>query len=45
MCRETFYSVMFYIFEKLRRIREKYYTNIDERILMLSTDEALKPPD
>ena len=45
MCRKTFYSVMFYIFEKWRRVQEKYYTNIDERILMLCTDEALKPPD
>ena len=45
MCRKTFFSVMSYIFEKCRRVQEKYYTNIDERILMLCTYEAPKPPD
>ena len=45
MCRKTFFSVMSYIFEECRRVQEKYYTNIDERILMLCTYEAPKPPD
>ena len=44
-CRETFFDATFYIFDKWRRVQKKYLTNIDEKILMLCRDEALKPPD
>ena len=44
MCRETFFDVIFYIFNKWRRVQKIYYINIDEQIFIPSADEALKPP-
>ena len=40
--RETFFDI-FYIFDKWRkRVKKKYLTNIDKKILMLCADEILK---
>ena len=39
--RETFLDIIFYIFDKWRkRVKKKYETNIDEKLLMLCADEV-----
>ena len=39
--RETFLDIIFYIFDKWRKIvKKKYETNTDEKLLMLCADEV-----
>ena len=39
--RETFLNIIFYIFDKWRKIvKKKYETNTDEKLLMLCADEV-----
>ena len=38
---ETFLDIIFYIFDKWRkRVKKKYDTNIDEKLLLLCADEV-----